>query len=126
MDDGTVFDSSEKHEEPLVFEVGAGQIIPVFEEAMIGMEVGEEKQFKIEPKDAYGESDPNLIHEIPKDQIASENVIPGMVLSITLPNGAQIPAKIVEVTEEFVKINLNHPLAGEALNFEVKILEILA
>jgi FKBP-type peptidyl-prolyl cis-trans isomerase 2 len=126
LDDGTVFDSSENHEEPLEFEVGCGQIIPGFEEAIIGMEVGEEKDFKIQPKDAYGETDPNLVHEVPKDQIPIEQLEPGMILSLTLPNGAQIPARIVEVTDKNVKIDLNHPLAGQVLNFNVKILEIAA
>lgn len=125
LDDGTVFDSSERNNEPLEFEVGSGQIIPGFEEAIMGMEVGEEKEFKIQPKDAYGESDPNLIHELPKDQIPIEKLEPGMILSLTLPNGEQIPARIVEMTDETVKIDLNHPLAGEILNFSVKILEIL-
>ncbi len=123
FDDGTVFDSSEKCGAPLEFEVGAGQIIPGFENAVMGMEKGEEKEFKLEPSDAYGDRNPQLVQKIPKDQLPKE-VMPGMMLMIGLPNGVQIPVKVTDVTDEEVTIDLNHPLAGKALNFKIKIVDI--
>jgi FKBP-type peptidyl-prolyl cis-trans isomerase 2 len=123
FDDGTVFDSSEKCGAPLEFEVGAGQIIPGFENAVMGMENGEEKEFKLEPSDAYGDRNPQLVQKIPKDQLPKE-VEQGMVLVVGLPNGAQIPVKVTEVTDEWVTIDLNHPLAGENLNFKIKIVDV--
>lgn len=123
FDDGTVFDSSEKCGAPLEFEVGAGQIIPGFENAVMGMEEGEEKEFKLKPADAYGDRNPQLVQKIPKDQLPKE-VMPGMMLMIGLPNGVQIPVKITEVTDEEVTIDLNHPLAGKVLNFKIKIVDI--
>ncbi len=123
FDDGTVFDSSEKCGAPLEFEVGAGQIIPGFENAVMGMEKGEEKEFKLEPTDAYGDRNPQLVQKIPKDQLPKE-VMPGMMLMIGLPNGVQIPVKVTDVTDEEVTIDLNHPLAGKALNFKIKIVDI--
>lgn len=123
FNDGTVFDSSEKCGAPLEFEVGAGQIIPGIENAVMGMEKGEEKEFKLEPADAYGDRNPQLVQKIPKDQLPKE-VMPGMMLMIGLPNGVQIPVKVTDVTDEEVTIDLNHPLAGKVLNFKIKIVDI--
>ena len=122
FDDGTVFDSSEG-KSPLEFEAGSGQIIKGFDEAVIGMEKGEEKEFKIEPKDAYGERNPELVRKIPRDQLPTEAQA-GMLLMLRTPDGMQIPAEITEVTDEEVTIDLNHPLAGKNLNFKIKIVDI--
>ena len=123
LDDGTVFDSSDKHGEPLEFEIGAGQIIPGFEDAVMGMENGDEKEFQLEASDAYGDRNPQLVQKIPRDQMPKE-IEQGMVLVVGLPNGAQIPVKVTEVTNEWVTIDLNHPLAGENLNFKIKIVDV--
>jgi FKBP-type peptidyl-prolyl cis-trans isomerase 2 len=123
FDDGTVFDSSKYHDEPLEFEVGAGQIIPGFEDAVLGMETGDEKKFQLQPNDAYGKHDPELIHKVPRDQLPV-NVVPGTILVATLPNGVQTPVKVEEVTVDHVKIDMNHPLAGKTLNFKIKILDV--
>ncbi|MEX2705385.1 MAG: peptidylprolyl isomerase [Candidatus Freyrarchaeum guaymaensis] len=122
FDDGTVFDSSEG-KSPLEFEAGSGQIIKGFDEAVIGMKKGEEKEFKIEPKDAYGERNPELVRKIPRDQLPPEAQA-GMLLMLRTPDGMQIPAEITEVTDEEVTIDLNHPLAGKTLNFKIKIVDI--
>ena len=125
LDDGTVFDSSEKHGGPLEFEVGDGQLIKGFENAVIGMEKGEEKEIKLQPSEAYGNHNPQLIRKEPRDQLSKEELQPGMILGVNLPNEAPIPAKILEVTDESVTIDLNHPLAGKVLNFKIKVVDIL-
>lgn len=125
LDDGSVFDSSEAHGEPLGFEVGAEQVIPGFEQAVVGMEEGEEKTFKLEPCDAYGDHNPQLIKAVPRDKMPlDEEPEAGMMLITELPNGAKIPAVITEVTDEEVTIDLNHPLAGKSLTFEIKVVGI--
>ncbi len=127
LEDGAVFDSSAKHGEPLEFEVGAGKVLKGFEDAVIGMEEEEEKEFELEPSDAYGDHNPELIKDIPRDNIPEEEELKtGMVLVMSLPNGVQISANIIEVSDETVTIDLNHPLAGKTLNFKVKVLDILA
>ena len=75
LEDGTVFDSSEKHGQPLEFEVGAGQVIPGFENGIIGMEKGNEKDIEIKPADAYGEINPEMVKELPKDQFPQDKEI---------------------------------------------------
>ncbi|MCK4444262.1 MAG: peptidylprolyl isomerase [Thermoplasmata archaeon] len=125
LDDGTIFDSSEAHSEPLEFEMGAGQVIPGFEDAVMGMNKGEEKIFKLQPDEAYGDHNPELIKAVPRDQMpADQEPEAGMMLITELPDGAKLPAVITEVTDETVTIDLNHPLAGKALTFEIKIVDV--
>lgn len=125
LEDGTVFDSSEKHGKPLEFQIGAKQVIPGFENAIKTMKKGEEKKVKIKCSEAYGDPNPQLIKEIPRKQIPDQEKIQvGMVMIISLPNGMQIPARIVKAAAESITIDLNHPLAGKTLNFKIKLLEV--
>jgi FKBP-type peptidyl-prolyl cis-trans isomerase 2 len=125
LEDGTVFDSTEKHGEPLEFEVGSGQLITGFDDAIVGMKKGEEKEIKLEPCDAYGEHNSELTKKVPKGQMPkNEELEPGMMLMLTLPNGMQFTAQVIEVDEETVTLDLNHPLAGKTLNFKIKVLDI--
>ncbi|MBW2963637.1 peptidylprolyl isomerase [Candidatus Woesearchaeota archaeon] len=125
LDDGTVFDSSEKHNKPLEFEAGSGKVIKGFDEAVIGMEKGQEKEIKIPAEEAYGQPNPQLIKKFPRDKLPKEpEPKPGMMLAVGTPDGQQLPAMIKEVNENEVTIDLNHPLAGKNLNFKVKVVEI--
>jgi peptidylprolyl isomerase len=123
LDDGTEFDSSKNHG-PLEFNAGVGQMIQGFDDAVLTMEVGEEKTVTIKAEDAYGQPDKRLIHKVPKESLP-EGPTPeaGMMLTVNLPDGNQIPAKIVEVTEKEVTLDLNHPLAGKNLTFKIKVLD---
>jgi len=124
LEDGSVFDSS-KEDEPLEFVVGENKIIKGFEEAVVGMEKGEEKEIILKPNEAYGDVNPELVKKIPKENFKSD-VEPkeGMMLTLTAPNGIRLPARIVEVGENDLTIDLNHPLAGKTLKFKIKVLEV--
>lgn len=125
LDDGTLFDSSKNHGKPLDFQVGVGQVIPGFENAMIGMKKGEEKDIKILPADGYGDVNPELIREMPKSEMPEpEKLKEGTVLLVQLPNGMKLPVKITKVTKDTATVDLNHPLAGKNLNFKIKLLDI--
>lgn len=124
LDDGSVFDSSEKHGEPLEFTVGEGQVISGFEEAVRGMEEGEEKEFRIEPSEAYGEYNESLSQQVPKDAIqANMDIQEGMMILVRTPDGREMPAKVTKMGDEEITLDMNHPLAGKALNFNIKIVE---
>jgi len=124
FEDGTVFDSS-KGKEPLAFEAGSGQVIKGFDEAVIGMEKDQEKEFSIEPKEGYGEIKPDLKQEVPRTNLPKDQEPKvGMGIMLTAPNGQQMPSQIMEVTDEKVVIDLNHPLAGKKLIFNIKIKDI--
>ncbi len=118
LDDGSEFDSSAGRD-PLRFVVGSGQVIAGFDEAVRGLAVGESRTVRIEPENAYGEVDPSLILEFPADQ-APEGLAPGD--PVTLSNGQQ--ATVLEIDDEVVRIDANHPLAGKALTFEVELVSI--
>ena len=124
LEDGTVFDSS-KGREPLEFEAGEGKVIKGFDEAVIGMEEGQEKEFSIEVQDAYGEVKPELSQKIPRNALPKgQDPKVGMGLMLTAPNGQQMPSRIKEVNDEEVVIDMNHPLAGKKLIFKIKIVKV--
>lgn len=123
LNDGTVFDTS-KDREPLEFTVGQGQVIPGFEEAVQGMEEGESKSVTIGSDQAYGERRKDMILDVPKDKFPDE-IAPevGQQLMLRHPEGQEFPAFIVEVTDEVITLDANHPLAGEDLNFEIELMQ---
>ena len=126
LDDGKVFDSSKhgEHSHPLEFEVGSGQIIPGFDKAVVGMKKGEEKEIKLKPEEAYGMPNPKMVQKVPRDKFPAEKEPkPGMLIGLGTPDGKQIPAKIVEVNDKEITLDLNHPLAGKTLKFKIKIVE---
>ncbi|MCK5149683.1 peptidylprolyl isomerase [Candidatus Pacearchaeota archaeon] len=124
---GEVFDSSNRGDvsNPIEFEVGAGKVIKGFDEAVIGMEEGQEKEFSMNPEDGYGEVKPELKKEVPRSALPEgQEPQVGMGLMMTAPTGQQIPAKIIEVDKEKIVLDLNHPLAGKKLNFKIKVVGI--
>ncbi len=127
FDDGTVFDSSKHgdHSHPLEFEIGAGKVIKGFDDAITGMEKGEEKTIKLTPEQAYGHPNPQMVQKVPRDKLPKEpEPKPGMMLAFATPDGKQFPAVIKEVNDTEITIDLNHPLAGKNLNFKIKVIEI--
>lgn len=126
FDSGEVFDRSEEAD-PLTFTVGAGQVIPGFDQALLGMQVGESKQVVIPPDQAYGERGLELIQTIDRDQFKLAGVQPevGMAIEMQTPQG-NIPFLITALTDATVTLDANHPLAGESLHFDLTLVEIAA
>ena len=119
LEDGSEFDSSRPRGEPLAFTVGSGQVIKGFDDAVIGLKVGETRVYTMPPEDAYGlRSDDNIL-ELPYGEQQQDVQVGDQV---TLGNG--LPAVILEVREDTVILDSNHPLAGEALTFDVEIVSI--
>ena len=129
LESGQVFDSSTHgdHSHPLEFEVGSGMVIAGFDKEVIGMEKGQEKEFSIEPEDAYGERKEELKKELPKSALPpvpeGQELQAGMALMLQTPQG-QMPVAISEVKKDSIVLDLNHPLAGKKLIFKIKVLEI--
>ncbi len=118
LDDGTEFDSS-KGRSPLAFQVGSGQVIRGFDDAVRGLKVGESRTVRMEAKDAYGEANPDLVRDVPAAQAPA-----GLKAGDKVRLGNGQPAVVREVTPEYVKIDANHELAGKALTFEVELVAI--
>jgi peptidylprolyl isomerase len=126
LDDGTVFDSSQGRE-PLEFVLGSGMVIPGFELAITGMFVGTKKTHKIECADAYGDRDPQRVVMVPKEQLPPEsNFQVGDAVGLQDPEGHQMMAMVASTSDEGVTLDMNHPLAGQDLTFELELMEIVA
>ena len=127
FDSGEVFDSTKHgdHDHPLEFEVGVGQVIPGFEEGVLGLKEGDEKEIKINSREGYGEYREELKKDIPRSSMNLETEPKeGMMLMLGTPDGKQFPVKILKVDDEKIVIDLNHPLAGKDLTFKVKIVKV--
>lgn len=124
LESGEVFDSSEGGE-PLEFELGSGQVIQGFDEGVSGMVVGDEKTIEIDAADAYGQHVDQLVQSIPRQGINLDREPEvGMRLGLQLPDGNEIPVTITEVTPDSITIDANHPLAGQKLIFDLKLVEL--
>jgi peptidylprolyl isomerase len=124
LTDGTVFDSS-KDRDPLEFTIGSQQVIPGFEENVKGMAVGDSKKFTLDPSEAYGERNDQMMVDVERAQMPEDiNPEVGMMLQVQGQDGSVSHVTVAEVTEEKVTLDANHPLAGEDLTFEIELTEI--
>ena len=123
LEDGSIFDSSlNEGREPLEVTVGQGQLIKGLEDGLFDMSEGETKTVEIEPSEAYGEINIELINSVPRANVP-EGVQEGEMLQGEGPMGA-VNVKVVEVNEETVVLDANHPLAGKKLIFELEVVSI--
>lgn len=125
LDDGEVFDSSYDHNEPIEFTCMGGQMIKGFDEAVRDMEVGEKKTIHLEPEEAYGERNEELIQTIPLDRIPNSADLPDSgTIYFQGPDGMPIPAEVVAKKDGNVTFDMNHPMAGKPLNFVLELVEV--
>lgn len=125
LDDGTQFDSSAGRD-PLEFALGGGQVIPGFDSAVEGMSVGDSISVTIQPEQAYGERHEQLVQDVPKSALPDTiNATVGMQLQGQSPEGRVTQFIVTAVTEESITVDANHPLAGQILNFDIELVEIV-
>jgi FKBP-type peptidyl-prolyl cis-trans isomerase 2 len=126
LDDESIFDTS-RERTPLEFTIGEGNLIEGFEKGIIGMEIGETRSLKIAPEDGYGTRDDKLVTQISRSYLP-QSVEPaiGQQLQVKQPDGQAFVVWIADLDEDTVTIDANHPLAGERLNFEIELTEIVA
>jgi peptidylprolyl isomerase len=123
LDDGTVADSSEGRE-PLEYEQGASQILPALEAELAGMQVGEARSVDLTAEQGYGAVDDSLLQEVPLSAVPEDGREAGAQLMSEAPDGSRRVVRVREVREDVVLIDLNHPLAGQALHFDVKVVGV--
>ncbi|CAM3336894.1 peptidylprolyl isomerase [Empedobacter stercoris] len=120
-----VFVEQSNAKEPLAFLVGAGMMIPKFEEELKGLSAGDKKSFVISPEEGYGQRVEEAVAQLPLDMFKESGLPPvGAMLPLTDDAGNQFRATVVEVTEEAVIADLNPPMAGKTLEFEVEVLNV--
>lgn len=123
--DGTIFDTTAKRN-PFEFIIGAGEVIIGFDEALLGMKVGEIKNVMIDPADAYGTYNTDLtlevnLHDFPE----GEKPELGAEVEVTGKDGGHILMSVIDISGDKVTLDANHPLAGQSLSFEIELLEFL-
>jgi FKBP-type peptidyl-prolyl cis-trans isomerase SlyD len=124
LGDGRVVDASEPGD-PLTYLHGEGQIVPGLESALEGLGVGDSKQVVIAPPQGYGDHDPRGVQEVPRGAFPPEfQPEAGMELTAEGPGGEPVPFAVREVKPDSVVIDLNHPLAGKTLHFDVTVREV--
>ncbi len=112
-------------EKPLVFLYGAGQMLPKFEEHLSGLPAGSSYEFKLSPQDAYGEYDEEAVTEIPKTIFKKDGVPEaGSIIPLQDSEGNQFQAEVLEIKDDAIVVDLNHPMAGQELHFRGNILSV--
>lgn len=124
LTNGQVFDSSAERE-PLEITIGEGKLIPGFENAILDMKVNEKKTVEIAKEEAYGDVQQELFHQVQKEQLP-QDVQPevGMGLASKGPDGTEHQFRVVDVKEDHIVVDGNHPLAGQDLVFDLELVEI--
>jgi len=127
-DAGEVLDSSDAEDgEPIVYVHGYGMLVPGLEAALVGLELGTSKDVTVAPAEGFGDRDDELVLEIDKTDFPDpKNVTVGDEVVAESPDGDEVPMRVVEVREETVVVDANHPLAGVTLRYSVKVKEIAA
>ncbi len=124
LGDGVMVDESAPGD-PLTYLHGEGQIVPGLERALEGMEVGESRQVVVDPAEGYGERDPEAVQTVPRSAFPGDmEPEPGMHLTARGSQGEPVPFTVAEVRPEEVVVDLNHPLAGKRLHFDVTVREV--
>ncbi|MBI5557116.1 MAG: peptidylprolyl isomerase [Deltaproteobacteria bacterium] len=124
FDDGSVFDSSAGRD-PLGFTIGSGQVIPGFEEAVLGMNLGDSKNVVIPAHKAYGPRNEELLMPFPRNQVPPGlNPEVGQRLQLDGPNGEPVMVSVADITDEHIILDANPPLAGKDLTFDIELVAI--
>jgi FKBP-type peptidyl-prolyl cis-trans isomerase SlyD len=121
--DGKVMETS-KGREPLKYIHGKKMMIPGLEKELTGMKIGGEKHVTVKPEDAYGKINPSAVQEIPKEKIPPNGLKVGAVLAAKSPEGMVVPMTVRQIKEKTVVLDMNHPMAGKTLVFDVKVVDI--
>ncbi|MHC4572120.1 MAG: FKBP-type peptidyl-prolyl cis-trans isomerase [Planctomycetota bacterium] len=125
LDDGTVFDSSAARD-PLELTIGGDRLIPGFEQAVVGMNLGESKTVEIPADEAFGPYREELVTEVERSKLPMD-IVPevGQKLNMTDVGGQTTVVTVAEVSESSITIDTNHPLAGKDLTFDIELVQIV-
>jgi FKBP-type peptidyl-prolyl cis-trans isomerase 2 len=113
-------------EEALTFTVGEDDILPAFEANLIGLDAGQKHRFTLSPEEAYGPYQEELVFTLSRQQLMDdgEDIAPGQTLTLFTPEGESLTVTVLDVTDSTIKVDANHPLAGQTLIYEVEVLNV--
>ncbi|MCL1123054.1 FKBP-type peptidyl-prolyl cis-trans isomerase [Shewanella surugensis] len=126
LEDGSTADNTKASGKPARFNIGDESLSPAFESEIKGLKQGDKHRFTLQPKDAFGDSNPDAIHHMDKSRFPADlSLEAGVIVSFAGPGGSEIPGIVREVLGDSVTVDLNHPLAGQVLTFELEVVEVL-
>jgi FKBP-type peptidyl-prolyl cis-trans isomerase SlpA len=124
LENGTVVDGTAE-DEPLRFTMGDGTLVEGLELALFGLKAGDRQTLRLDPREAFGPRDATNVHALPRAEFPAEMPLePGLIVGFTTPAGDEVPGTVLEVDEQEVLVDFNHPLAGHEITFDVHILEV--
>jgi len=127
LSDGSAADSTKVNNKPAKIELGNNSISPAFEAEIIGLKVGDEKEFTLKAIDAFGETNPDNIHYVEKNRFNQDAPAEvGNIITFTQPGGVELPGMVKEVSGDSVTVDFNHPLAGQEVTFIIEIVDIVS
>lgn len=126
LSDGSAADSTKVNNKPAKLRMGDGSLSPAFEAQMMGLKKGDQKEFFLETKDAFGAPNPDNIYHLDRSRFGADMALEvGAIIQFDQPDGRQLPGVVRELAGESVTIDFNHPLAGQDINFDIEIVEVL-
>lgn len=125
LTDDSVADSTKMSGKPAKFRMGDGSLTENFEACLVGLKAGDDREFELEAKDAFGEPNPDNIYQVDATKFSAETKPEvGAILAFTQPDGTDLPGIVRGINEQFVTIDFNHPLAGQRVRFAVEIIDV--
>ena len=126
LSDGSAAESTRVHNKPAKLQMGDGSLSPAFEAQLGGMAAGDKRTFTLAPEDAYGMPNPDNIYYVDRSKFSADAPAKvGMIVGFAMPDGSELPGLIRDVVGESVTVDFNHPLAGQALTFNVEIVQVI-
>lgn len=124
LQDGSVADSSLDEDKPGRLQMGLGNVSDAFESELLGLKVGDEKRIHLKAADAYGDPDPRNVKMLPEEKFMGQAIEVGSIIAFETQDGEEMPGVIKKIDNGLVVVDFNHPLAGQDLTFDVKIVDI--
>ncbi|MFC0180760.1 FKBP-type peptidyl-prolyl cis-trans isomerase [Thorsellia kenyensis] len=125
LEDGSVAESTKAHNKPTLFQLGDGSLSSELESELMGLSIGDKKEFKLPPNAVFGEINPNLIQYFtPRDFLETGVPEIGTIMMFNTASGSQLAGVIKSVDEESITVDFNHPLAGKTVEFKVEIIDV--
>ncbi|MEZ9196459.1 FKBP-type peptidyl-prolyl cis-trans isomerase [Shewanella sp. 10N.286.54.B9] len=126
LEDGSTAESTRSSGKPARFNVGDESLSPAFETEIVNLKEGDKHSFTLQPADTFGESNPDAVHHMDKSRFPADMTLePGVIVSFAGPGGSEVPGMVRDVIGDSVTIDLNHPLAGQVLTFELEVVQVL-
>lgn len=126
LDDGSTADSTKASGKPARLNIGDESLSPAFESELTGLKEGDKHKFTLQAADAFGESNPDAIHYLDKTRFPADMALEmGVIVSFAGPGGSEIPGIVREVAGDSVTVDLNHPLAGQPVTFDLEVMQVL-